>query len=433
MDIAMVDTSQTITVHRILLDLALQNKGLGAILSSLAELVNFPVVLFDSGGQLLACSDEQARLQAEDLTAELDWAQALPSGRLAARLEFKRGLQSFSLFIQPVQAGTETSGYICIVENDSLLRPQDLAIAEEAAVVIALEFQKRLAMDEIERRYLNDFVRDLLEGRIESEASAVHRGIIYKWDVTKPQVLFAIRLVTSTGHGVSHPSIEGKIQYLRRIEKVIQGVMATRSTHSRGSYLVAHFGDVNVMLVVPASKSILATKKEAMKLATVLLPPLERALEDQALTVKIGISRVCYNLFGLPTAFREALEAIQMNLELDSLDRIAHYDDLGVSRLLMRIEDAAEMKRFCDEYLGKLIEYDLAHSTDLLATLCIVIETDGHLKEAAQKLFIHYNTLRYRLKKIKEISGLQFRSWREIAQIMLAVEVYHILQVKKAT
>jgi sugar diacid utilization regulator len=295
-------------------------------------------------------------------------------------------------------------------------------------MVIALEFQKRLAVDEIERRYLNDFVRDLLEGRIESKSSAVHRGIIYNWDVTKPQVLFAISLVTSMGHGVSHPSIASKIQYLKRIEKAIQVVMAN---HSRASYLVAHFGDVNVMLLVPSSSSPMATKQETMKLAKVLLFQLQRALDDQTLIVKIGISRTCNDLFALPAAFREALEALMMNVELNSAGMIVHYDDLGVSRLLMRIDDAAEMERFCDEYLGKLIEYDLAHGTDLLKTLCIVIETDGHLKEAAQELFIHYNTLRYRLKKIKEIAGLEFSSWREIAQIMLAVEVYRILQIRK--
>ncbi len=428
-----MDISQTVTVHRTLLDLALQNRGLDAMLDALARLVNLPAVLFDTAGLLLASSDENIRLQVQDLTAELDWDEVIPPGQQAVRREFNCSQQSYSWFIQSVRSGVEILAYICILEGNSRLRPPDITLAEEAAVVIALEFQKLIAMDEIERRYLNDFVRDLLEGRIESEASAVHRGVIYKWDVTKPQVLFAIRLVTSTGYGVSHPSIESKIRYLKRIEKVIQGVMVTHSTHSRGSYLVAHFGDVNVMLLVPSSSSSMATKQEAVKLAKVLLPQLQRVLDDQTLTVKIGISRVCYDLFGLPTAFREALEAIQMNVELDSSDLIAHYDDLGVSRLLMRIADTAEMERFRDEYLGKLIEYDLAHSTELLKTLRTVIETDGHLKEAAQELFIHYNTLRYRLKKIKEIAGLEFRSWREIAQIMLAVEVYHILQIKKVT
>lgn len=429
MNTAGMDASQTVTVHRTLLDLALQNRGLDTMLGALARLVNFPAVLFDNEGQLLACSDEHIRLQAQDLTAELDRQRMSTPGQQAFRLEFGHGLQPASWFIQPVMTGSDNYGHICLVESSSRLGPPEIAIVEEAVVVIALEFQKRLAVAEVERRYLNDFVRDLLEGRIESKASALQRGNIYKWDVAKPQVLFAIRLVTATGYGIAHPSIESKIQYLKRIEKVIQRVMLA---HSRDSYLVAHFGDVNVMLLVPSFDSPTAVKQETVKLANFLLPQLQMALGDQALTVKIGISRVCYDLFLLPTAFREALEAIQMIVELNSPDLIAHYDDLGVSRLLMRITDTAEMERFCDEYLGKLIAYDAAHGTDLMKTLHVVIETDGHLKEGTQKLFIHYNTLRYRLKKIREITGLEFRSWKEIAQMMLAVEVYHILQIRKS-
>ncbi len=369
---------------------------------------------------MLACSDEKIRLQAQELKMELDW-------RRAPHPERTRSQQPFAWFIQPVESETETFGYICLPENNSKLRPPDIAIAEEAAVVMALEFQKRIAVHEIERRYFNDFVRDLLEGRIESRDSALHRGTVYKWDVTKPQVLFAIKLVT--GYSIAHTSVEDKMQYLKRIERVIRSAMAT---NSRGSYLIAHLGDVNVMLLAPSSSSPAAARQETMKLAKVLLPHLERDLGDQALTVKIGISRICNDLFAFPVAFREALEAIQMNVELDSSDPIAHYDDLGISRLLMRIADTAEMERFCDDYLGKLIAFDDAHGANLVKTLRAVIETNGHLKEVARKLFIHYNTLRYRLKKIKEITGLEFESWREMAQIMLALEVYHILQFRKS-
>ena len=415
------DSGETATVRRTLLDLALQNMGLDAILGALARLINLPAALFDHAGRLLACSDEEIRLQAQNLKTELDW-------RRLASLEYKQSLQPSSWFIQPVVSGTETFGYICILENNSRLCPPDIAIAEEAAVVMALEFQKRIAVHEIERRYFNDFVRDLLEGRIGSKDSALHRGTIYKWDVTKPQVLFAIRLVTPTGCGIDHTSIESKMQYLKMIERVIHSVMVT---YSKDSYLVAHLGDVDVILLALPSSSPAAARQQATKLAKVLLPQLEGVLGEQALAVKIGISRVCNDLFALPAALREALEAIQMNVELDSSDLISHYDDLGISRLLMRIADTAEMERFCDDYLGKLIAFDAAHGATLLKTLRAVIETNGHLKEAAQKLFIHYNTLRYRLKKIKEITGFEFGSWWEMAQIMLALEVYHILQVRK--
>jgi purine catabolism regulator len=425
---AAIEAGRNVTVRRTLLDLVLQNRGLDAVLGALAGLIGLPGVLLDDEGRLLAGSDENVRLQAGDLMAQLEREQALRPGRRAVRLESELDGRPCCWLVHPVQIGTETVGYICLLEDKSALQQADIAIVEEATVAVALEFQKRLAADEIERRYLNDFIRDLLEGRIESEANAIHRGIIYRWDVTKPQVIFAVRLLTSEGCSISHPSIEGKMQYLKRIEKAIQRAMAVRPG---GNYLIAHFGDVNVMLLVPSSNLPTVAKQEAVKLAKLLLPQLQTVLDNQTLTVKIGISRVCCDIFSLPDALREALEAIQMSVALESADLITHYDDLGVSRLLMRIEDTTELERFRDEYLGKLLSYDADHGANLLETLRAWVDTHGQLKETARKLFIHYNTLRYRLNKIKEITGFEFKSWREIAQIMLAIEVHHILQIRK--
>jgi purine catabolism regulator len=67
----------------------------------------------------------------------------------------------------------------------------------------------------------------------------------------------------------------------------------------------------------------------------------------------------------------------------------------------------------------------------LLKTLSVVIETDGNMKNAAEKLFIHYNTLRYRLHRIKELAGIDFSSWKKVARVALAIQVYHIIQARK--
>lgn len=120
-----------------------------------------------------------------------------------------------------------------------------------------------------------------------------------------------------------------------------------------------------------------------------------------------------------------------MNVQMDSSHEIVHYDDLGINRLLLRITDTEELENYCEEHLGELIRYDEEHETSLLKTLSVVIETDGNLKDAADKLFIHYNTLRYRLRKIKELSGIDFTSWKKVARVVLALQVYHIIQARK--
>lgn len=413
-------------LYQVLLNLVLQEDGLDALATAVAEFVSSTVFIMDSKFHSLASSVDLDKYSFEEIKNRLQ--ESSNNSFQGRMIEMGEGERPLVCYLQPVRAGAEILGYLCILDESRKISALDTIAVEQAALVIALDFQKRVAVEEIERRYLNDFVRDLLEGRIESKASAMYRGNIYKWDVTKPQVLFAIKLVTQAGHGVSHPSIEAKMYYLQKLEKVIREAMAS---HCEIRYLVAYLGDVTAMLLIPEAEGVAAIKQESIKIAKYLIPQLQRGIDNKHLVAKIGISRVCNNILGLPTAFREAMEAIQMNVEMDSSSEIVHYDDLGINRLLLRITDLEELENYCEEHLGELIRYDRAHKANLLKTLSVVIETDGNLKDAAQKLFIHYNTLRYRLRRIKEVSGIELSSWRKVARLVLAIQGYRILQAKE--
>jgi purine catabolism regulator len=412
-------------LYHVLLNLVLREKGLGALATAFSSVVNSTIVILDSEFNLLASSDESTTHTYEKLKARL--LEKNPYFCNQGRIVELDDEQCLSCFLQPVQAGTEIFGYLCILDDARKIDAMDVTAVEQAALVMALDFQKRIAVEEIERRYLNDFVRDLLEGRMESRSNALHRGTLYKWDLTKPQVLFAIKLVTPLGQGISYASIEAKMHYLQRLEKVIRSVIIAHSNR----YLVAHLGDVNVMLLIPKSETPASIKEESIQIARRLIPQLQKGIENHDMVVKIGISRVCYDFFDLPTAFHEAVESIQMNVEMDLSHEIVHYDDLGINRLLLRITDTKELEKYCEEHLGELIRYDEEHETSLLKTLSVVIETDGKMKNAAEKLFIHYNTLRYRLHRIKELAGIDFSSWKKVARVALAIQVYHIIQARK--
>ncbi|HHW28164.1 MAG TPA: hypothetical protein GXX21_01205 [Syntrophomonadaceae bacterium] len=413
------------TLYHLLLNLVLREKGFDALVTTFSGIVGSPVFLLDREFNLLAYSDESTIHLCKELKDRLlkDHIDIYEQATMV-ELDHERCL---SCFLQPIQVDSAIYGYLCILDDPRKLHAMDFTAMEQAALVMALDFQKRMAVEEIERRYLNDFVRDLLEGRMESRSNALHRGTIYKWDLTKPQVLFVIKLVTPLGQGISHASIEAKMHYLQKLEEVIRKAINSHSNR----YLVAHLGDVNVMLLIPKSETTASIKEESIEVARQLIPHLQKVIESQDMVVKIGISRVCYDFFELPTAFHEAVESIQMNVQMDLSNEIVHYDDLGINRLLLRITDKEELKNYCEEHLGELIRYDEEHKTSLLKTLSVVIETDGNLKAAANKLFIHYNTLRYRLRKIKELSGIDFTSWKKVARVVLALQVYHIIQARE--
>jgi len=334
------------TLYHLLLNLVLREKGLNDLAAAFSGIIGSTVFLLDREFNLLTSSDEATIHLCKELKARLlEEHVAIHDQATIVDVDRERCL---SCFLQPIQVGTAIYGYLCILDDPRKLHDMDVTTVEQAALVMALDFQKRMAVEEIERRYLNDFVRDLLEGRIESRSNALHRGTIYKWDLTKPQVLFVIKLVTPLGQGISHASIEAKMHYLQKLEKVIRKAMSSHSNR----YLLAHLGDVNVMLLIPKSETTALIKEESIQVAKHLIPHLQKVIENQDMVVKIGISRVCYDFFELPAAFHEAVESIQMSVQMDLSNEIVHYDDLGINRLLLRITDTEELKRYCEQYLG---------------------------------------------------------------------------------
>ena len=76
---------------------------------------------------------------------------------------------------------------------------------------------------------------------------------------------------------------------------------------------------------------------------------------------------------------------------------IAHFDELGIYRLLSLVPDSEELRQFVTDALGELATHDSPENADLRLTLAVLIDTNLNVAEASRLLFFHYNTLRYRI------------------------------------
>jgi purine catabolism regulator len=122
-------------------------------------------------------------------------------------------------------------------------------------------------------------------------------------------------------------------------------------------------------------------------------------------TFSTGISRAITSVTDLPQAYDEALNAVSVGRQLHGDSALAHFDSLGIFRLLALIPDSADLRRFVDESLGELATDDSPENADLRQTLAILIDTNMNVAETARRLFFHYNTLRYRIVKLEKMLG----------------------------
>jgi PucR family transcriptional regulator, purine catabolism regulatory protein len=78
---------------------------------------------------------------------------------------------------------------------------------------------------------------------------------------------------------------------------------------------------------------------------------------------------------------------------------------LGSFRLLSLVREPEELRRFVTETLGELAANGEPESAELLHTLQVLLDTNLNVAEAARRLFVHYNTLRYRIGKLERVLG----------------------------
>jgi DNA-binding PucR family transcriptional regulator len=107
---------------------------------------------------------------------------------------------------------------------------------------------------------------------------------------------------------------------------------------------------------------------------------------------------------------------------------VTTFDELGFYRMLGSQESNREVGEFIREWLGSLIDYDTTHHCDLVLTLWQYYECGGNYDCTARELMIHRSTLRYRLRRIRELTGHDLGAVDTRLNLHIATRAWQILR-----
>jgi sugar diacid utilization regulator len=144
----------------------------------------------------------------------------------------------------------------------------------------------------------------------------------------------------------------------------------------------------------------------------------------------VGRSRVAGDPVDLHRAGNEALLAVNV-AEGDDEHPLLAFEQTGAYRLLLSAmsEDPAELQRFYAETVEPLVAYDEQYDTELVRTVEAFLDNDGNVAGTAQKLFTHRHTIRYRLERVRELSGLDVGSTDGREKLSLGLKAMRVLGV----
>ncbi|MCR5485459.1 MAG: helix-turn-helix domain-containing protein [Clostridiales bacterium] len=185
---------------------------------------------------------------------------------------------------------------------------------------------------------------------------------------------------------------------------------------------VINVNDSDIALVKEVKQGI--DMNDLEKLARSIADSLSTELYSQPL---VGIGTTVTDIKDLARSFKEAQVALEVGKVFDTEKAIVSYDNLGIARLIYQLPTT-----LCDMFLHEIFKRDSIESLDseTLFTIQKFFENNLNVSETSRKLFVHRNTLVYRLEKIKKITGLDLREFDDAIVFKVALMVKKYLDAK---
>jgi DNA-binding PucR family transcriptional regulator len=357
---------RSMAIHARLTSVAVSGDGREGIARAVHELTGLPVAIEDRYGNLHAWAgpsrpdpypkDPPARREALLRRAQAAARPIREGGNLVA-LAHPQG---------------DVLGVICLVDPGGTAGEHEIMALEYGATILAMELARVRSLAESELRIRRDLVDELLTGT--EEESALARATALGYDLQRPH-----RVVVVEGHGRE-----------RGNDTLFQAVRRAAREEPAGSLLVAR----GTQVVLLADRE---ADWESLRLAVI------RELGDGA--ARIAVGEQCSSVADFPRSFRQARLAMHLLQTAEWEDRAVRFEDLGVYRLLIGNDTLDEVERFVQQWIGPLLAYDRQRGADLVRTLGHYLDRGGNYEATAAALIVHRNTLKYRLQRIRQITG----------------------------
>ncbi|MFC9097565.1 PucR family transcriptional regulator [Streptomyces sp. NPDC093675] len=374
-------------VHALMADVAASGGGEEAITRALHGLTGLPAVVEDRFGRLRSWTgpNRPDPYPEPDPVRQDEMLHAVAREAGPARMKDR--------LITLIRPHGKILGVLALVDPRDEADEHTVLAMEQAATALAPELAHLRNLAEVELRLHRELVDDLLAGTDEASAYArseavghdLHRShyvVVVQWSNRTADDSFA----QTVGRAASNVGMRSLLT--RRSDHVV--LVADDRPHARALY-------------------------EAL------------ARETGSRSGAIGVSAPCDCLDDIPHRYQEAQRALEVRRYSCERYGTTFFDELGLYRILGPGNDYQELETFVHEWLGQLIDYDSRHHTAMVETLSRYFDCGGNYDETAESLAIHRSTLRYRLQRIRDISGKDLVNVEDRLNLQVATRVWKIV------
>ncbi|MDF2572187.1 MAG: Purine catabolism regulatory protein-like family protein, partial [Sporomusa sp.] len=269
---------------------------------------------------------------------------------------------------------------------------------EVKLVEVTGDICRHIIMKQTEERSINDFLEQLLFRPSPDPEVIIQRAAYYGYDLTKPH---QIAIVSPTRllefiQGQKAKAEKDLVALKIRFEQIVRDVLAIHNTKILSMLRVD-----DVILIMPYEENNTGSHQNIALLAEILE---KLAAKIPGLAATAGLGGKFESLQDAKRSYIQATKVLRFSAHQTASKPIYVYEQLGIYKLLFEMEPD-KLAAYHQEVIEPLHDYDAKHHMELVSSLFVYFEENCNAVKTAKRLFVHRNTLDYRLKKIEEISG----------------------------
>jgi purine catabolism regulator len=373
----------------------LEERGIEEVARALAAAIGGAILILDTHCEVLASA-----------TFRRDMTPAAIK-QLAAEVSRRRDTGDVQIF-EPSREPLGGRALALPVASDSRRGPQawligardagalgeyERLILQQAVTVIALELMRRRVVRDTERRLAGDVLAEAVDGDL-SEQELRHRLLPFGVGPSAAVLVFQVEA-----------PLEG--------ERMLEVALADRGVPC----LVASREGLLVAVVEPGQEDPVAIASHARD-----------ALRGAFPEARAGASRV-NTLTSLRRSYHEARYALEVAAMANgTAPDVASWQDLGAFQFLLSVQDEEALTLYCDSVLGPLECGEGDYGGELLRSLEAFLEHNGQWEKAARDLACHRHTLRYRIRRIEQLTGRDLANARDRIEFWLALRARELVR-----
>ena len=406
---------RALAAHERLERIVLAERGLDAIVGAISSMIGASVIVFDPRGEAMVQRAFRRPVLPETLTVlagevrersrRRETCAFMPSGEEGSS-SLALPVASEALPSRPAVAGLARipEAWLVAIKDSGPLSDFDRLTLHQAVTIVALELLRARVAGDTERRLAGDVLAAVVRGELAGPELARRLepfGLAER---------VAAIVVERPGGGRGSPG---------PVESALAG--ALRDEAAAG--LVASAGPLTCALVPGMDEEELFALAE--RVATRLA---ETGSGDIAHRLGVGRSVPGGDARRSFHEARCALEALALGVAekngsrpSSGPKRIATYRDLGSFQLLLSLQDDEALRLFCDSILGPIEASEGHYGGELMRSLEAFIEENGQWEKAARRLYCHRHTLRYRIRRVEELTGRDLGNARDRIEFWLAL------------